>query len=95
MSKKNLYITLGTIIVLGLAIYFIINPLTYETDQLDLGKTCTANGGNWLESPQECEGISNEICEEMGGVLNECASACRNDPGAEICTMQCVLVCEF
>lgn len=56
---------------------------------------CLSFDGNWLEEFQECEGMSQEQCENLGGNYNECASACRHDPDAEICTQQCVQVCEF
>lgn len=56
---------------------------------------CLSFDGNWLSDSQECEGMSKEQCETLGGIFNECASACRNDPEAEICTMQCVIVCQF
>lgn len=56
---------------------------------------CLTADGTWLPDTRECEWISKEKCEELGGTYNECASACRNDPTAEICTMQCVLVCQF
>ncbi|MFC2162672.1 Kazal-type serine protease inhibitor domain-containing protein [Candidatus Altiarchaeota archaeon] len=61
----------------------------------DLQGLCNDLGGKWLEAPKECEGISKDDCEANGGSHNECASACRNDPNAEICTLQCVLVCSF
>ena len=32
-------------------------------------------------------------CSLLGGEFRECESACRNDPFAEICTAQCVIVC--
>lgn len=54
---------------------------------------CRNIGGKW--TGYDCEGLSQEQCQEIGGVFNECASACRNDPKAEICTLQCVVVCEF
>ena len=56
---------------------------------------CISSGGTWLPESKECEGIDKETCEQIGGQFNECASACRNDPEAEICTLQCVLVCQF
>lgn len=54
---------------------------------------CTSIGGTW--TGYDCTGISQEQCQEIGGTFNECASACRNDPEAEMCTQQCVIVCEF
>lgn len=61
----------------------------------DLGELCVQNGGTWLEEFNECEGISEQACTELGGTFNDCASACRNNPEAEFCTLQCVAVCEF
>ena len=61
----------------------------------DVSTECKNLGGKWISDAQECENISKENCDKLGGDFNECASACRNDPNAEICTMQCVLVCSF
>jgi len=58
---------------------------------------CLANNGVWYPVENVCEinSLSQEGCLAKGGVFNECASACRHDPKAEICTMQCVLTCTF
>ncbi len=56
---------------------------------------CTILGGTWDNINSECLGVDANMCQEIGGTWNECASACRNDPTAEVCTMQCVQVCEF
>ncbi len=48
----------------------------------------------WLEEFNQCEYLSQETCENIGGTFNECGSACRNDPTAEMCTMQCVSYCQ-
>lgn len=56
---------------------------------------CIQAGGAWLADFNECEGISANYCQEIGGQFNECGSACRNDPTAEICTLQCVAYCAF
>ncbi|MBN2096320.1 hypothetical protein JW752_02870 [Candidatus Peregrinibacteria bacterium] len=56
---------------------------------------CKEAGGNWLSEYNECEYGSREWCEEAGGTYSECESACRHDPDAEICTLQCVMVCQF
>jgi len=65
------------------------------TEPINLEEQCTINGGTWIDSAHECEGIGKDACQEIGGHFNECASACRNDPTAEICTMQCVQVCQL
>ncbi|MBM3896527.1 MAG: hypothetical protein FJ360_02125 [Thaumarchaeota archaeon] len=54
---------------------------------------CERYGGNWLEEYSECEYISLQQCSLIGGKFSECESACRHDPAAEICTLQCVFVC--
>ena len=43
----------------------------------------------------ECLGLDQNQCLSLGGEFNECASACRNDPNAEICTLQCVVTCQL
>lgn len=60
-----------------------------------ISESCTQSWGNWLEEFKECEYTSKEWCDENWGNFNECASACRNDPEAEMCTMQCVPLCKF
>jgi hypothetical protein len=56
---------------------------------------CTDKGGQWSSAFKECTGIDSAACSAIGGKFNECASACRNDPQAQMCTMQCVQVCDF
>lgn len=72
---------------------------TYEgqtyTEDLEVSEMCERFRGTWLEDTKECERVSEENCDEMGGTFNECASACRNNEENRLCTMQCVLVCEF
>ncbi|MBU1017517.1 hypothetical protein KKA33_00630 [Patescibacteria group bacterium] len=56
---------------------------------------CRSTEGNWLPEYNECEYTPRDWCEEAGGTYAECESACRHDPNAEICTLQCVPVCQF
>jgi hypothetical protein len=64
--------------------------------KINLAALCAEKNGNWLEEYSECEGGGDaDWCRTYGGNFNECASACRHNPEAEICTMQCVLVCSF
>lgn len=64
-------------------------------EELDIGNECINKDGNWLDEFKECLGISKENCESLGGIFNECESACRNNSEAQMCTMQCVIVCDF
>jgi hypothetical protein len=66
-----------------------------EYDLSFVREACVDLGGVWYEEFKECESISEINCVELGGDFDLCASACRHDPDAEICTMQCVLVCSF
>ena len=63
--------------------------------ELSLQDKCENLNGTWIEGANECEYISKDSCENIGGQFNECGSACRNDPDAQICTMQCVIYCSF
>lgn len=65
--------------------------MTYE----EVVASCEGAGGTWLEEHDECEYVGREWCEDMGAIFRECESACRHDEAAEICTLQCVPVCEL
>lgn len=58
---------------------------------------CVDAGGQYLEGEgyHECEGVDQIKCNQMYGTFNDCASACRHDPEAEVCIDVCVPVCEF
>ena len=60
--------------------------------------SCKNNGGKWIAEFNECELFeSPELCTDIGGVYDECASACRNvlDYPNVVCTDNCVEVCSF
>ena len=59
--------------------------------------SCENNGGVWYTDNNTCEinSLSETSCIAKGGEFNQCASACRHDPKAEVCTMQCILTCTF
>jgi len=61
----------------------------------ELEEGCQDGGGSWLAEYDECEYASCTWCDELGATFLECESACRHDPDAQICTMQCVPVCIF
>lgn len=63
--------------------------------KVSLSALCAEKNGNWLAEYSECEGVDPDFCRTYGGNFNECASACRHDPKAEVCTMQCVPVCSY
>lgn len=56
---------------------------------------CFEQGGVWLPEFNECENVGKAWCKQSGGAFFECESACRNDPDAEACTLQCVPVCQY
>ncbi len=59
----------------------------------DLAQACEDAGGDWLAEHNECEDVAADWCEARDGNYNRCASACRHDPNADMCTTQCVQVC--
>lgn len=63
--------------------------------ELDTKEMCNLFNGKWLSDYNECEGISQDQCKATNGTFYECESACRNDPNAEFCTLQCVQVCKY
>ncbi len=60
-----------------------------------LSKTCVEERGVWSNKYKECEGVGKIWCDANKGRFDECASACRHDPKADICTMNCVPLCSF
>lgn len=62
---------------------------------IQFSEDCISSGGTWLSGVSECEYIDETWCTNNGGQFNECGSACRNNPEAEICTLQCVPFCSF
>jgi len=59
------------------------------------GVKCTESGGLWNATHKECGGIDANKCSAIGGIFNECGSACRHNPNAEMCTLQCVQYCQM
>ncbi len=59
--------------------------------------SCAQKEGVWYPKESICEvnQLSESQCKASGGEFNGCASACRHDPTAQMCTMQCVLTCTF
>lgn len=73
-------------------------PCGGEMPKLDRSVRCESEGGEWYETAGGvCEKnfLSEAECGAEGGIWNGCASACRHDPEAEMCTEQCVLTCSF
>lgn len=66
-----------------------------DSETINYADLCSDLSGTWIKDTRECEYISKQDCEKNGGTFNECESACRNNPDTQICTMQCVIVCQF
>lgn len=66
-----------------------------EQDNSSLAAKCSSYNGAYDPQYKECAGISKEQCESINGTFNECGSACRHDPTAQVCTMQCVIYCQL
>lgn len=55
---------------------------------------CEDKAGKFLQEYNECEGITSQDCDNMGGVYDDCASACRHTK-ADVCIQVCVPVCKL
>lgn len=66
-----------------------------ETNKESVGDRCRQLGRGWSEKYRECSVKSEKECKQLGGRYDFCASACRHDPNAQLCTTQCVQVCSF
>jgi hypothetical protein len=71
------------------------SPANTDAKVQELPSDCAKLGGKWLEEHQECEYMSREWCQSVGGTFDECASACRHSADPLVpCTMQCISVCK-
>lgn len=104
--KNNTYIAIAIAIILVVGFLFyqgifltnnnLDNSSAENNSTEQFSEVCQNSGGNWISEFNECEnGFDRVSCESLGGEFNECASACRNNPEAEFCTLQCVQVCKF
>ena len=76
------------------------NPITNQVandKKSDKEMNCSNDGGVWYTDDNTCEvnSLSESECKAKSGEYNECASACRHEPNATVCTMQCVVTCSF
>lgn len=67
----------------------------HHEENISMQSECEEYWWRWISDANECEWISKDNCEKLWGKNNECASVCRNDLKAEVCTMQCIEICEF
>ena len=68
---------------------------TSDPSKLSAENACESYSpdSNWLEKEKECERVSEAYCQKLGGIFEECASACRHDTQANECIEICVPVC--
>ncbi|MGY0218630.1 hypothetical protein ACWJJH_14785 [Endozoicomonadaceae bacterium StTr2] len=69
-------------------------PLYRVTGPQRVIQCLKSSQGVWREDYKECEFMSLQTCEALGGKFNGCASPCRHQPGMACITM-CVPVCQF
>lgn len=97
LSKfQNLLLIILGIIVILLSIVVLVkdSPNHSESELSILKDECLLEDGKWLDEFDECQGINQEICDELGGDFQECASACRHQNN-DFCIEVCVKVCSF
>lgn len=55
---------------------------------------CRENGGAWIADSNQCNGLAQNTCTNIGGIFDRCGSACgRNYRGG--CAKICALACYF
>jgi hypothetical protein len=84
---ERTYLIMGFIVLVGLVVS--------SCDYSKISESCQDFGGQWSSQYNECEQISAEECETLGGTFDGCASACRNNPQAELCAQVCIPLCSF
>lgn len=56
---------------------------------------CLESGRRWLDGHNECEGMDERLCRDLGGRYESCGSPCRHDAQARVCIQMCVSYCRF
>ncbi len=74
---------------------FVDHVIVQISSNADQASLCLAKWGERSSIHNECVGVDAWACQAMQGSFNECASACRHNPEAQVCTMQCVPVCQL
>ena len=101
MKKIIISVVIFVIVVVGIglvsySIYFSPEESVEVVESLTIiDQECQENNGVWFAEYNECEYVGKTWCDEVSGEFLECESACRHDPNAGFCTMQCVPVCKF
>lgn len=94
VSKKKSFLWSFVVIVLvfGVLYFFANSPVQESSSNMQV--SCEDLGGTWLADYKECEYVSMEACQGLGGEFNECGSACRHQTEQVFCTLQCVPYCK-
>lgn len=74
---------------------FVDHVIVQISSNADKASLCLAKWGERSSIHNECVGVDAVSCQAMQGSFDECASACRHNPEAQACTMQCVPVCQL
>lgn len=105
MNKKIIIIL--SLVLLAIISLFVVAAGSETQDELSRTPTkvdsnasvaadsCAAAGGTWLPEYKECEYVSRQWCSEQAGNFQECTSACRHQVDVNVCTSQCVPVCQL
>ena len=90
------YLWIGSLVFLGVA-GFTVAGMNMGADPPNVSdkEVCESNGGEFLEESSECVDVGKKLCDSLNGEYDSCASACRNNDDAVVCTQQCVQVCDL
>ncbi len=56
---------------------------------------CQSKKGTWSADYDECNGLKETECTQIGGTFYSCASPCRHDLKATVCIQSCAEVCQL
>ena len=58
--------------------------------------SCLSNKGNWNNEYKECSGLTDEVCETLGGKITCSYGGCsQTEDGGLVCTGACIKVCKI
>lgn len=94
-GPKTKLILIILLVFLILIIATVIYNFFPKSQKQELKTMCNNYGGIWIEDHNECERISSQNCQNMGGTYKECESSCRHSETSDFCTLECIEVCVF
>jgi len=95
-KDKKIMLVITGIVLVGMLFMIYWRFSKNKTSDVALACQSFSEASIWYDEYQECEGVSEDWCDEQGGEYNPCDSDCRHEEGELIpCTLQCIFTCSF